>query len=151
MIELIEGLPDNVIGIVAKGRITKSDCADVLLPAIDRALEWHHKLRLFYEIRSRYPGAGWEDIALGIDHDGPLWERVAIITDVALVRHALQAVRMLIPSDMRVFTATQIPEGLAWISEAGRTPRTAAPHTQGLRATGGRQFHPPAQYLHQAV
>jgi hypothetical protein len=150
MIEIIEGLPDSVIGIVAKGRITKADCAEVLLPAIDRALEWHHKLRLYYEIRSRYPGAGWEEIALGGDH-APLWERVAIITDVAPVRHALQAVRLLIPSDMRVFTTTQIPEGLAWIAEPARRPRTSPAQTPATRATGARLVRPAAQYLHHAV
>jgi hypothetical protein len=144
MIELVEGLPDNVVGIIAKGRITKNDCADILLPAIDRALEWHHRLRLYYEIRARYPGAGWENIALGGDHV-PLWERVAIVTDAALVRHALQAVRLLIPSEMRVFTTTQIPESLAWISEhAGK--RRSTP-----RSAGARAFHPPAQYLHDAM
>jgi hypothetical protein len=146
MIELIEGLPDNVIGIVAKGRLTRTDCDGILLPAIDRALEWHNKLRLYYEIRSRYPGAGWEDIALGADH-AAIWERVAIVTDAALVRHALQAVRLLIPSEMRVFTTTQLPEGLAWISEPLRTQR---PQT-AKRSGGARAFQPPPQYLHHAM
>jgi len=62
MIEIIKGLPDNIVGIVVKGRVTKKDCSDVLLPALEKSLVWHHKLRLYYEIRSRYPGAAWEDL-----------------------------------------------------------------------------------------
>ena len=149
MIEIIEGLPDNVLGIVARGRVTRRDCAEVLLPALERSLEWHHRLRLYYEIRSRYPGAAWEEITLGGEH-AALWERVAVVTDVAGIRHALQAVRLLIPSEIRVFATTQIPEGLAWIT-AG-TParqRRPAPAASGPRAAGGRTLHPPVQYLHQ--
>ena len=57
MIEILEGLPDNVVGIVVTGRVTRKDGDRVLLPVIRRSLEWHYKLRLYYEIRSRYPGA----------------------------------------------------------------------------------------------
>jgi hypothetical protein len=90
VIELIEGLPDNVVGIVAKGRVTKKDRGDVLIPAIEKALEWHHRLRLYYEIRARYPGAAWEEVGLGIGQQVP-WERVAIVSDVAWIRHAVTA------------------------------------------------------------
>ncbi len=101
MIEIIEGLPDNVLGIIVKGRLTKTDCAEILLPKLRKALDWHYKLRLYYEIRSRFPGAAWETIDLGLDHVP--WERVAIVTDVASVRHTVQALRLVIPGDIRVF------------------------------------------------
>src|SRR6266478_4299458 len=116
MIEIVEGLPHNVLGIVVKGRVTKRDCADVLLPALDRAREWHHKLRLYYEIRSRYPGATWDDLSLGLAH--PQWERVAIVSDVAWVTYTVRALKLLIPGEIRVFTASQVPEGLAWITDS---------------------------------
>ena len=150
MIELIEGLPDNVVGIVAKGRVTRTDFADVLIPAIERALEWHRRLRLYYEIRSRYPGAAWEEISLGSEHAG-LWERVAIVTDVAWIRHTVQAVRLLIPSEVRVFATTQIPDGLGWITGGPlRKPRLAAVPSPSLQHTGSRLVRPAVQYLHQA-
>ena len=123
MIEIIEGLPENVVGLVVKGRLTQKDCAEVLVPRLRRALEWHYKLRLYYEIRSRFPGAAWEAIDLGLEQ-GPQWERVAIVTDVASVRHTVQALRLLLPSEIQVFETARMPQGLAWIT---------APH--GLRAT----------------
>ena len=153
MIEIIEGLPDNVVGLVVKGRVTKVDCDDVLIPAIEKAREWHHKLRLYYEIRSRYPGAGWEEIGLGVQQ-GPAWERVAIVSDVAWIRHTVQAVRLLIPSDIRVFSTTQIPEGLAWITAGSarrQRPSYAPAIGAGLRRDAGRPVQPPVQYLHHAV
>ena len=34
MIEVIKGLPNNVVGIAVQGRVTKKDCYDVLMPAV---------------------------------------------------------------------------------------------------------------------
>jgi hypothetical protein len=147
MIEIIEGLPANVVGIVAKGRVTKKDVSEVLIPAIDKALEWHHRLRLYYEIRTRYPGAAWEEVSLGIGQSTP-WERVAIVSDVAWIRHTVTALRLVIPSDIRVFATNQIPEGLAWISDAPARQRRAVPApATAMRGADVRSFRPLPQYL----
>ena len=152
MIEIMEGLPDNVLGVVVKGRVSKKDCSDVLLPALERRLEWHHRLRLYYEIRSRYPGAAWEEINLGLEH-GAMWERIGLVTDVAWVRHIVQALRLLIPGEIRVFSSNQIPEGLGWVvgkpaKGRGRaTTRVVLPSVSGQ----ARPIQPAPQYLHQAL
>jgi len=147
MIEIIKGLPDNIVGIVVKGRVTKKDCSDVLLPALEKSLVWHHKLRLYYEIRSRYPGAAWEEINLGIE-PSPFWERVAVVSDVAWFRHTVQALRLLIPSEIRVFASSQIPEGLAWVTGAPVRKRRRVPARVTSSQSGvSRSFRPPPQYL----
>ena len=147
MIEIVQGLPDNVVGLVVKGRLTRSDCAEILLPRLRKAREWHYKLRLYYEIRSRFPGAAWEEIDLGFEHL-PQWERVAVVTDAASIRHAIQALRLLIPAEIRVFATSETPEGLAWITDAPvkKRPAIAAP---ALAARPTRAFRPPVQYLHR--
>ena len=149
MIEIIGGLPDNIVGIVVKGRVTKKDCSDVLVPAVEKARVWHHRLRLYYEIRSRFPGAGWEEISLGIDH-APLWERVAIVADVAWITHTVRVLGLLIPSEVRVFATSQMPEGLAWITgTAARRRRSVPVLAAGSRSGDSRSFRPARQYLHQ--
>ena len=151
MIEIVEGLPDNVLGVVVKGRVTKKDCSDVFLPALEKALQWHHKLHLYYEIRSRYPGAAWEEINLGIGQ-APVWERVAVVTDVAWIRHTVQALRLLIPSDIRVFATSQIPEGLAWVTGTWTPkPRLVSELGSNFQTGAGRSFRPSPQYLHRAL
>ena len=150
MIEMIEGLPTNVLGVVVRGRVTQRDCSDVLIPALEKARTWHHRLRLYYEIRSRYPGAAWEEIALGIGY-GPMWERVALVSDVAWLRHTVQALRLLIPGEIRMFTTSQTPEGLAWIADAKwRRRRPVSMFAAGAADAGGRAFMPAPQFLHQA-
>jgi hypothetical protein len=148
MIEIIEGLPDTVVGLVVKGRLTRGDCSEILIPRLKKAREWHYKLRLYYEIRSRFPGAAWDEIDLGLEHL-PQWERVAVVTDLACIRHAIQALRLLIPGEIRAFATSQTPEGLAWITDspAHKRPLVTAP-ALGARS-GRRSFRPPVQYLHR--
>ena len=49
MIEIIEGLPGNVVGLAAKGEVTRKDYLEVVIPTIDKALKRNAKLRLYYE------------------------------------------------------------------------------------------------------
>jgi hypothetical protein len=115
MIEIIKELPDNVVGIVATGRVTNEECDDVLRPAMEASLRRHGKIRLYYEIGSRFPGAGWGDLDIAIDHL-PQWERIAVVTDTGWVRHTVNALRFLIASEVRVFTRLDAEEGRAWIA-----------------------------------
>jgi hypothetical protein len=115
MPQLVEGLPDNVVGIVAKGRVTNEDCNKVLKPVMESSLKRHDKVRLYYEIGCRFPGAAWEDFDIGIEHM-PQCERVAIVTDVGWVRHTVNALRFLIPGEVQVFTTHDAYQGCARIS-----------------------------------
>jgi len=115
VLELIEGLPKNVVGIAASGKVTMRDCHDVLMPAIKKSLKGHDKIRLYYELNSRFPGASWDDLDLGLEH-ASCCERVAIVTDIGWVRLTVKAVRFLIPSKIRVFATVQAEEGRAWIT-----------------------------------
>src|SRR5688572_7190228 len=147
MIELIKELPDNVVGIVARGRVTNEECDNVLRPAMERSLKRHGKVRLYYEIGSRFPGAGWGDLDVAIDHL-PQWERIAVVTDTAWVRQTVNALRFLLASEVRVFTTVVAEEGRTWIAAplgvetatplAAATARAQAlgrlPHASPLRA-----------------
>ncbi len=118
MIEIIKELPDNVVGIVARGRVTNEECNNVLRPAMEASLRRHGKIRLYYEVGCRFPGAGWDDLDLAIDHL-PQWERVAVVSDTGRVRQTVNALRFLIASEVRVFTTLQAEEGRAWIASSG--------------------------------
>jgi hypothetical protein len=132
MIEIINGLPANVIGFTATGRVTGAECQSVLLPVVARARKRHDRLRLYYELECRFPGAAWEDLNIA-----PLqmqaWERVALVTDVSWVRHTVQALRFLIPAEIRVFPTLQAEEGRVWIAQGARK-RRSSPQTQVAEA-----------------
>ena len=129
MLELIEGLPKNVVGIAVSGRLTMQDCEGVLVPAMQKSLKRHDKIRLYYELNSRFPGAAWDELDFGLEHASRC-ERVAIVTDIGWVRLTVKALRFLIPSEIRVFATDQADEGRAWIRARPRPQMeagTAAP------------------------
>jgi hypothetical protein len=132
MLELIEGLPGNVVGIAVSGRLTMQDCQDVLVPAMEKSLKRHEKIRLYYELNSRFPGAAWDELDLGLEHASRC-ERVAIVTDIGWVRLTVKALRFLIPSEIRVFATDQADEGRAWIRARPR-PETEAGTAAPVRA-----------------
>jgi hypothetical protein len=117
VIQIVEGLPENVVGIVVKGRVTNEECDKVLRPLVEESLKRHDKVRLYYEIGCRFPGAAWEDLRIGIDAL-PQWERVAVVTDVGWLRHTVNALRFVIPGEVRVFPTNQAYQGCAWISSS---------------------------------
>src|SRR6202045_957485 len=124
MLELIDGLPGNVVGIAVSGRLTMQDCQDVLVPAMQKSLKRHDKIRLYYELNSRFPGAAWDDLNVGIEYV-PRCERVAIVTDVGWLRYTVKALRFLIPGEIEVFATVQASEGRAWITAAPESPAGA--------------------------
>jgi hypothetical protein len=139
MMQIVEGLPDNVVGILAKGRVTVEDCRKVLKPAMEHSLSRHDKIRLYYEISSRFPGAAWDDLRIGVKHM-PQWERIAIVTDVGWVRHTVNALRFLIPGEVRVFTTNEAYEGCAWISSPSIEPAALpAPSPSSLQPNEPRR------------
>lgn len=128
MIELIEGLPKNVVGISVTGRVTERECREILTPAVAKSLRWRDTIRLYYELGSRFPGSGWDDLELGFEHAARC-ERIAIVTDIAWVRLTVKAIRFLIPGEIRVFATLATEEARAWITARGaaRSSAEAAP------------------------
>jgi len=121
MIEIIEGLPDNVVGLLATGEVTKKDYLEVVIPAIEKSLKRNAKLRLYYDLGSQFTGfdfgAEWEDFKLGIEHLSR-WERAAVVTDVAWIKHMVGAFRFLMPGQMRAFTTADASKVREWIVAA---------------------------------
>ena len=131
MIELLEDLPRNVVGISVKGRVTREECREILAPAIAKSLRWRDKIRLYYELGSRFPGSGWDDLDLGFEH-ATCCERIAIVTDIAWVRLTVKAIRFLIPGEIHVFDTSEAEDARAWIT-APQTSRADSPYSSPVR------------------
>ena len=70
MIEPLQDLPDDVLGFRFSGSISRDEYVDVLLPALNAALEQEHRIRLLLLIEDDFgwfePGAFWEDLKFGV-------------------------------------------------------------------------------------
>jgi hypothetical protein len=119
MIELISGLPDNVLGFTAKGAVTAADYETVIIPAVEAALSKHPKLRLLYHLGREFSdfeaAAMWEDMKVGLQHL-TAWEKIAVVTDVEWVRAAVKAFGFLLPGRVRLFQNGELDLARQWVS-----------------------------------
>jgi len=122
MIELIEGLPGNALGLQAKGEVTGEDYERVVIPAVHQLREESEKIRLLYVLGDEFDGftaaAMWDDTKVGLEHPFS-WERIAVVTDQDSYRRLFRGVGFLIPAKVRVFDLAQLDEAKGWIAAAG--------------------------------
>jgi SpoIIAA-like len=120
MIELMSWLPDGVVGLTAKGEISGEDYEQVVIPAVERALEAHDKVRLVYVLGAEFDGysaaAMWDDTKVGMAHLFR-WERIAVVTDDDAYRRLIKGFGFLIPADVRVFAVAELDDARDWIGE----------------------------------
>jgi hypothetical protein len=120
MIETLSGFPDNILAFVCHGKVTKADYDTVIIPAAEKALKAHEKIRLYYEIGKEFtsfePAAMWEDFKVGMSHLTQ-WERIAVVTDVDWIKYAVQAFGFLMPAKLRVFPTDEAETARTWIVE----------------------------------
>lgn len=120
MIELIAGLPDDVVGFEAIGEVTARDYTDVLGPAISGAIAAHGGIGVLYVLGDRFTGysgpAMWEDALVGTEHFEH-WRRIAVVTDTEWVAHTVHAFAWMMPSRIRVFAVAERPDAAEWVSE----------------------------------
>ncbi len=119
MIELIEGLPDGVVGLEAVGEVTADDYSSVAYPAVEDALARHKKISLLHVLGERFAGyevgGGWADAKLGALH-ALSWRRIAVVTDLDHIRKQVKRAGWLVPGEMKLFSNAQRAEAKAWVS-----------------------------------
>lgn len=117
MIRVLDGLPDNVLGVEAVGKVTDDDYENVLTPAVNDKLGAHDTIRCIYVLGDEFDGwtlgGMWEDAKLG---GGELrrWEKIAVVTDKDWVRHAVKGFGWMIPGQVRVFSIAELDDATAW-------------------------------------
>jgi hypothetical protein len=120
MMEVLPDLPGDVVGVEGVGEVSSDDYKNVLIPAVEAALEENDKVRLLYVLGERFDrisaGAALEDTKLGLEHLRG-WELMAVVTDVEWIGHALRAVGWMIPAKIRVFPTSERAAAEAWVTD----------------------------------
>jgi hypothetical protein len=121
VIEMLEDFPEGVVAAVARGRVTRADYDQVLIPAVEAAFRHRQKVRCYYELGREFcaidAGAVWEDFRVGFTHLSG-WERIAVVSDVEWIRLAISAFRFLVPGEVRIFPTSEAAEARCWIAAA---------------------------------
>jgi hypothetical protein len=118
MLARISDVPDSVLGFRASGELTGDDYRNVLVPAVQAALQSGGKLRLLYllgdDVTGFTPGAAWQDTKVGMTHP-TRWEKIAVVTDKEWLGRSVDIFGYLIPGEIRAFTAAEEADARAWI------------------------------------
>ena len=118
-VTVMEDLPDDVLGLSVAGVVTARDYAETIVPLIEAKLARHEKIRLLYRIGPEFeaytPGAVWSDAMVGVKHLTG-FSRVAVVSDIGWIRHAVRAFAPLMPAEVQVFGDDALAEARAWVS-----------------------------------
>jgi hypothetical protein len=120
MLQYINDLPADVVGIHAIGEVTKQDIETVLIPRLDeltqRQGEIKYLLVLETDVSKFTLAAWWSDLKAGIKHFTD-WKRIAVVSDQKGVEWATNGFNYLVPGKARGFALSQLDEAVKWISE----------------------------------
>ncbi len=118
MVEKLTGLPENVIGFSAHGKVTAEDYEGHIVPAVEEAVEKYKRVRLLYHLGEDFDsfaaGAVWEDAKVGLSHLAA-WERIALVTDIDWIRMATKAFGFAMPGEVRVFANAELGAAREWL------------------------------------
>jgi hypothetical protein len=119
MIKPLQGFPDNVVALEAKGQVTKQDYEQVLAPEVTRAFKNHRKVNFYYELGPEFtglePGAAWEDLKEAVRHFGG-WDKMAVVTDVEWIKRLISGFGAIMPGEVRVFPNAEAAVARGWVS-----------------------------------
>ncbi len=117
MIEMIPGLPDNVLGLTAIGKVTGEDYESVIVPAIEDKLKRHDKLRMVYHCGPQMEGftaaAVWDDAKVGLKHLTQ-WDKIAVVSDEKWILNSVKVFGFLMPCEVQVFENDRLEEAKSW-------------------------------------
>lgn len=124
MIRVLPDMPSGVLGFEAVDEVEEEDYRDVLVPAIERAIDKFGKVRIVYllgpEFEEYDDDAAKADLKLGLSHPAS-FERIAIVTNVGWAKPAIRALSLVMPGHARTFRVAELEEAKAWAAE-GFTP-----------------------------
>ena len=120
MLQFINDLPDDVVGIHAIGEVTKEDFDKVLIPKIDdlskRQGEIKYLLVLETDVSNFTVAAWWKDLVMGLKHFTE-WKRIAVVSDQKGVEWFTDAFKYLIPGNSKGFALSELEEAVEWIKQ----------------------------------
>ena len=118
-VTVLPDLPDNVIGLSLAGIVSARDYAETIVPLIEAKRAAHPDLRLLYRIGPEFeaytPGAVWSESQVGVHHLAG-FDRIAVVSDIGWIRHAMRLFAPMLPAPMQVFADDDLAAAKAWVS-----------------------------------
>jgi hypothetical protein len=120
MLKLIEGLPDNVLGVSAEGKVTGEDYENILIPALEEKLKANKRINMLYHLGSNFSdfdlNAMLDDAKIGMKHLSA-WDKIALVSDPNMINTFAKFFGYLMTCEIRIYKADEFDQAKKWISE----------------------------------
>lgn len=121
MLTVSLGYADDILVVVASGRVSREDVESYLIPAIETKLQDHACIRLWYEFSSEFEGisvgALWDDAVLGLFHLSD-FSRVVMLVDGARMSTMVNTLACMLLCSVKVFTSNEHIQAKAWLDQS---------------------------------
>ena len=119
MMEIIQGLPENVVGVTAFGTVTGEDYDNVLISAINEKLKKFKKIRILYQTSRDFSHLTYDAY---LEDAKVTWhitsiEKVAVVSDVHWINDSIKIFRFIIPISVKLFSNDELDKAKVWVSE----------------------------------
>jgi hypothetical protein len=118
VIEKLTEVPSGITAFRAEGKISRDEYDAAVLPLIKDAVRHSRQMRCLCEVGpdlSMTPGAAWEDVKVGL-RALRLVEACAVVSDTGWVRDASRLAGFFMPCPVRVFSARERDQAIAWLT-----------------------------------
>lgn len=118
MIQFIDALPENVIGIRLVGEITKEQYDTVYAKVEGQATkndEINYLVVVDTTVGNIKAGVWWDDFKLAIKHFGQ-WHKLAIVSDDSTISKITETWGGIYPGESKAFSTVNIDEAVHWVS-----------------------------------
>ena len=120
MIELMNDVPENVVGFRASGKVTKADYDNIVIPRIDQSVKQHGKINFMLVLDTTLAnftiGAIMDDMGVGLKHFTK-WHKMAIVSESTAINKFTDLFSYIAPGEAKGFTHAQIEEAKSWVSK----------------------------------
>jgi hypothetical protein len=118
MIEIIKGLPDNVCGFIAIGKISGKDYDLVVYPEVKRIAHQSKKINYLLIIETsleKYTSGAWiKDALLGLKYF-TRWNKIAIVSEHNSIKKFTNFFGNFIPGQAKGFLSSEVTSAKNWV------------------------------------
>lgn len=121
MIEIIEGIPNQVAGFRATGTVCVKDYRNVINPRVQKVVSEFGKIAylmvLDTPLKNYTLGAWIQDGLLGLRYFSK-WKKLAIVAHSTRIKKFTDTFGFLIPCPTKGFNTEDLQSAIIWVSEA---------------------------------
>lgn len=119
MLQLMQGLPDHVVGVRALGNVNKDDYEQTLLPAIESVAKEFGEINVLMlletDISNFTYGAWVQDAKVSLKHFAK-WNKIAIVTDQKVIEKISNFFSFVSPAIAKGFPVADTELAKAWVT-----------------------------------